>query len=189
MAPLEPAHWVDRHADALFSVALLQIKDRAIAEDIVQETFMAGLNALDQFRGQAQERTWLTAILRHKIADYFRTQARRPTVPLDDVFYDQYFDRDAKGDFDHWHTSKEPADWVTDEKSAESEALIAVLYDCLAKLPPRYAQLVTLKFLNNAESKEICQELAISASNYWTLLHRTKILLRECLEKNWYSLE
>ncbi|MBC8151341.1 MAG: sigma-70 family RNA polymerase sigma factor [Bacteroidetes bacterium] len=187
MVSLEPAHWVERHADVLFSVALVHVKNQAVAEDIVQETFMAGLKALDQFRGQSQERTWLTAILRHKIADYFRTQARQPMVSLGDVFYDNYFDRDANGDFDHWRTSREPADWVTDEESAESDALSTVLYSCLAKLSPRYTQLVTLRFLDNVDSKEICQELGISSSNYWTLLHRVKILLRECLEKNWYS--
>lgn len=190
MAQLEPAHWVERHADALFSVALLQLNDQAVAEDIVQDTFMAGLKALDQFRGQAQERTWLMAILRHKVTDHFRTQSRRPTLPLDDGFYDQYFDRDDGGDFDHWLPDKSPADWGTASESPdESEALNTVLYDCLAKLPPRYTQLVTLKFLNNVDPGEICQELAISTSNYWTLLHRVKILLRECLEKNWYSVQ
>ncbi len=189
MSQTDPTQWVDRHADALFGVAVLQVKDQAVADDLVQETFMAGLNALDSFRGQSQERTWLMAILRNKINDYFRVQTRRPTISLDDAFYDQYFDRDADNYFDHWLPDKSPGDWGETNEQNDSEALNAVLYDCLSKLPPRYAQVVTLKFISNVNASEICQELAISPSNYWTLLHRVKILLRECLEKNWYSVQ
>lgn len=187
MVQLEPEQWVDRYADSLFGAALLQVKDEAVADDLVQETFMAGLTARHTFRGQAQERTWLVSILRNKINDYFRGQTRRPTISLDDTFYDRYFDRDDDRNLDHWLPDKSPGDWGETSESDESEALNAVLYACLAKLPPRYAQVITLKFLENINPADICKELGISTSNYWTLVHRVKILLRECLEKNWYS--
>ena len=185
---LEPARWVDRYADVLFSLALMQVKVAVVAEDIVQETFVAGLAAMSQFKGEAQERTWLMAILRHKINDYFRQQTRRPTVLLDDHFYDHYFDRDQDGELDHWLATTSPGDWGVGETPDESDALNAVLYACLDKLPPRHAQMVTLKFLDDTKPADICREMGITASNYWTLLHRIKILLRDCLEKNWYSL-
>ena len=187
MVELDPEEWVDHYADALFGAALVQVKDEAVADDLVQETFMAGLTARHTFRGQAQERTWLMAILRNKVNDYFRAQTRRPTVSLDDAFYDGYFDRDDEGNFDHWLPGKSPADWGDTTEPDDSEALSAVLYACLAQLPPRYAQVITLKFLDTINPADICKELGISASNYWTLVHRVKILLRECLEKNWYS--
>lgn len=86
-------------------------------------------------------------------------------MPLDDQFYDHYFDRDETGELDHWLPRQSPGDWGSNETPDDSEALNTVLYACLDKLPPRYAQAVTMKFLGNIKPDDICQEIGIMASN------------------------
>ena len=68
--------WVDEHGHYLFQYALPRIPDRHAAEEIVQETFLAALKGIESFRGDSSPRTWLVAVLRRKIADYFRKHNR-----------------------------------------------------------------------------------------------------------------
>ncbi|MGD9855037.1 MAG: RNA polymerase sigma factor, partial [Planctomycetaceae bacterium] len=75
----DPECWVDDHGDALFRFAMVRVGRREIAEDLVQETFLAGLKSRDRFRGQSQERSWLIAILKHKTADWLNRRARERT--------------------------------------------------------------------------------------------------------------
>ena len=69
---LEPEHWVDRYADYLYNYALARVSDAEMAKDLVQETFIAGLQSAPQFKGNAAERTWLVAILKRKVIDQYR---------------------------------------------------------------------------------------------------------------------
>jgi RNA polymerase sigma-70 factor (ECF subfamily) len=64
--------WVDQYGDALFRFAFFRTRDRVIAEDLVQETFLAALQSKERFKGQSSEKTWLFSILKHKIIDHFR---------------------------------------------------------------------------------------------------------------------
>ena len=77
MSEADPARWIERHADALFGFALLQVRDREEAQERVQETFVAALEAKGTFRGESSERTWLMGILKHKIYDHFRRRGRQ----------------------------------------------------------------------------------------------------------------
>jgi len=81
--PLNPESWVDQHGDYLYSFARFRVRDQAAAEDLVQETFIAALQNHKNYKGQASERTWLTAILKNKIIDYLRKQSREQ--PTDDI--------------------------------------------------------------------------------------------------------
>lgn len=73
----EPSRWVDLYGDVLFGYAALRVPSRDIAEDLVQETFLAALRTRDTFAGDSSEQTWLVSILRRKIADHFRDSVRR----------------------------------------------------------------------------------------------------------------
>ena len=66
---LEPQYWAERYGDYLFNFAMVRVNDREKAEDLVQETFLAGLKGKDRFRGKSSERTWLTSILKRKVID------------------------------------------------------------------------------------------------------------------------
>jgi RNA polymerase sigma-70 factor (ECF subfamily) len=71
-----PESWVDRHGDALFRFAVLRVRDRTIAEDLVQDTLLAAMQAVGSLTDVANERSWLIGILRHKLLDHFRRTFR-----------------------------------------------------------------------------------------------------------------
>src|SRR5215469_17851973 len=73
---VDPECWLDEYGDALFSFAMLRVRDRSTAQDIVQETFLAALKARQSFAGRSTERSWLFGILRNKLVDYYRLQSR-----------------------------------------------------------------------------------------------------------------
>lgn len=61
------------------------------------------------------------------------------------------------------------------------------LQDCMYKLPSKWRSIIELKHLEEKEGKDICQHLGLSSTNYWQILHRTKLQLRSCLELNWFN--
>jgi len=69
---LNPHNWVSAHADYLYSFAITRLNDEEQAKDLVQETFLAALQKVNNFEGKSSERTWLTAILKNKIIDVYR---------------------------------------------------------------------------------------------------------------------
>ena len=70
--------WVDQYGDLVYRFALSRVKDSAIAEDSVQETFLAALKSHANFEGRSSAKTWLIAILKHKIAGHIRKRVREP---------------------------------------------------------------------------------------------------------------
>ena len=80
-AALEPETWVDQHGDSLFRFAVLRVRDPEAASDLVQETFLEALRARDTYSGRSSVRTWLVAILKHKIVDQAPEARPRATLP------------------------------------------------------------------------------------------------------------
>ena len=80
---LNPASWVDKYADYLFNYAVVRVSDAEIAKDLVQETFLAALKSAKNYQGAASERTWLIAILKRKVIDYYRKiNSKKGTLDL-----------------------------------------------------------------------------------------------------------
>ena len=177
-----PLAWVDRHGDALYRYAFLMLRNQAEAEDAVQETLLAALQAASSFRAEASERTWLIGILRHKAIDQIRKLHRE--APLGEIEPDEAVD----GLFDRsgfW--KKKPAHWASDPSSlAESGEFWNVFEDCLKSLPERAARAFSLRVLDGSDSEDVCKVLNITANNMCVLLHRARTRLRECLEANWF---
>lgn len=178
---LDPGQWLNRHGDALYRFARLSVRDSSAAEDLVQETLLAALQAQDAFDGRASERTWLIAVLRRKVADYFR-RAARGTADSDDKRDDPnaaWFTRAGK-----WRVG--PAEWdIAAADSAAQREFPGVLRACLEALPERMAAAVALRDLSDLDPVEICKIMSLSATNLSTLLHRARMRLRDCLEKKW----
>lgn len=171
----------------LLRVAQLQLRDRDQAEDVVQETLLAALEAQDKFAGKSSVKTWLTGILKHKIIDAIRKKAREPSVTLlqgeaDIEDLDVFFNPD---DHDHWESK--PADWRNPERDLEQKQFMNIIDFCLEKLPPNTARVFMLREVMELESDEICQELKITSTNLWVILYRARMLLRQCLEQNWFG--
>jgi len=69
---IDPNKWIDLYSDYLFNYTISRVNDRDIAQDLVQDTFFAGLKSMKNFKGEASERTWLVSILKRKIIDHYR---------------------------------------------------------------------------------------------------------------------
>jgi RNA polymerase sigma-70 factor (ECF subfamily) len=69
---IDPNKWIDLYSDYLFNYTITRVNDRVIAQDLVSETFLAGLKSMKNFKGEASERTWLVSILKRKVIDYYR---------------------------------------------------------------------------------------------------------------------
>jgi RNA polymerase sigma-70 factor (ECF subfamily) len=179
---VKPEEWLRQHGDYLFRFALSRLRDPNAAEEVIQETFVAGLRAAGQYAGKGTERAWLLSILKRKIIDFIRLRNRNSGLPLhesEECWADSFFD--ASG---HWKTdprflASQPSD------SLEREEFWASFRDCLAKLSQRQADVFVLRELDEAGSEAICKELEISASNLWVLLHRARLQLAKCLQGRW----
>ncbi|TDN37118.1 sigma-70 family RNA polymerase sigma factor [Hymenobacter sp. UV11] len=188
----DPQQWLARFGDELYRFALGRVADTDTAAELVQDTFVSALGALDSFRGQASERTWLFVILKRKIIDHYRREARSPFVPLDlspEHAPEAEFFRPADG---HWREEQYPADWPAagpDQNRAdlalEQQEFQEILQLCQQRLSAQQRAVFVLRFVEELPAEDICKELGLSSANYWVLVHRAKLHLRRCLEKNW----
>ena len=187
---LNPEKWIDLYADYLYAFAYNRINDQELAKDLVQETFLSALKARAGFKGEASEKTWLVAILKRKIIDQYRKNAAHPQQWFEEseqhkLAYSHYFTEEGFSE-GHWKKNTSPKPWNVPEKNTiEQKEFKQVLAKCLAKLPKVWSSVFSLKYLEEEESETICKELALSPSNYWVIIHRAKLQMRECLEKNW----
>ena len=186
---LEPQHWVDRYGDYLFNFAMVRVNDAEKAEDLVQETFLAGLKGQGRFMGKSNERTWLTSILKRKIMDVYRKQYSSKQSSLDAMEGDV-----SDGDFyrsedpfrGHWLEGKGPnSHSLLPEGDMEEAELAAFIQQCIERLPPQLGAAFIMKMLDEEDSETICKELGITPSNLWVMLHRSRLRMRECLEQSW----
>jgi RNA polymerase sigma-70 factor (ECF subfamily) len=184
---LNPNNWSSTYADELFSYAMSKTGKTELAEDLVQETFLAGLKAMANFKGQSTERTWLFAILKFKIADYYRKASTKYEISNqtfsfnDNSYIDNYFTED--GD---WKENATPHMWGNEHlNKIENKELANALNFCIDKLPDNQKKLILLKLVEEEETENVCKELNITPTNYWVIIHRAKLQLRACLEKNW----
>lgn len=168
--------WVRTHTPELLRYAKPRVEREEVAEDLVQQTFIAAWEARERFAADSSPRTWLFRILKNKLADHYRKVYRDPQIEsLGDA--GERFDADGR-----WLPEHRPTDWDLDEAS-EKEALQAALAKCLEGLNPQWRAAVEMKYLKEHDAEAICQELGISPTNYWQQLHRAKVKLRGCIEQ------
>jgi RNA polymerase sigma-70 factor (ECF subfamily) len=187
---LNPEKWIDSYADYLYSFAYNRVNDGDTAKDLVQDTFLSALKARDGFKGEASEKTWLVSILKRKIIDLYRKNAAHPQQSFEEseqykVAYSHYFTEEGSIT-GHWNKKAAPKPWnVSEKNNIEQKEFKQILAQCLSKLPKVWSSVFALKYLEEEESESICKELEITSSNYWVIIHRAKLQMRECLEKNW----
>ena len=183
-----PDGWVDEHGDPLFRYALVRVRRREIAEDLVQETLLSAMRSREKFVGQSSERSWLFGILKHKISDYFRELERETSFTDLESLADEFSEKFVPEGY--WVHVKGPKEWKPEADEVVHRAEFwQTMRDCLDKLPERIANVFMLREMEELESKEICFMLSISESNLWVMLHRARMALRECLEINWFNRE
>lgn len=179
---LNTNEWIDLYVDYLFNYAISRINDREIAQDLVQETFLAGLKSMKNFKGEATERTWLISILKRKIIDHYRKiNSNKGKAEIRIVSND---DSESEGD---WLQNRvaDPFD-KTAEDTLQNEELGDAIYNCLSKLPKKQANIFKMKTIEGLETEDICNELEITPSNLWVIIHRARTAMALCLKENWF---
>lgn len=181
---LNPHQWVNAHADYLYSFAVSRISDEEQAKDLVQDTFLAALEKAKNFEGKSSERTWLTAILKNKIIDVYRKRSsglRKAEVTEAEQEQKEFFDEETG----HWIFERAPKDFgIEDKDHIINREFEQVLQKCLQKLPVLWKAVFTMKHIEEEPTDTICTELKVTASNFWVIIHRAKLNMRACLQKN-----
>ena len=173
--------WVELYSDQLFSWAYYKTSEKETAEDLVQETFLASIHSIDRFENNSDPKTWLFAILKNKIADHYRKSYRHNTSNT--LSLNQFFDSN-----ENWIADQRPQQWKADDEQhlLDNYEFKKTFTNCLEKLPNNWRASIVLKFMEEKDTDEICQELEITTTNYWQIMHRAKLQLRKCLETNWF---
>lgn len=182
---INPEKWVEAYSDALYRYAFAHCKDRNVAEDLVQDTFIAALKSKHGFQNKSKELTWLTGILRNKLMEHFRSRKSAAILISDNSHWEE---GDSENDAPffirsgaysgHWTDEHAPTDWGN-----STHRLLDFLEKCIALLPPKWHVVVREKFFQNRKTNEICSLIDISEKNYWVILHRTRLELRACIER------
>lgn len=165
----------------LFSYTLSKVRQKEIAEDLVQEVFIAAYQSYDKYEGKSNTKTWLFAILKHKIADYYRfTYKKSAEVSVSVV--ENFFDENQR-----WKAEYRPTDWGNEKELLDDPEFQKTLKNCLEKLPQKWSSAVRLKYLEDHDADGICNQLEITKPNFWQIIHRAKLQLRNCLELKWFK--
>lgn len=179
----DPHQWVKTHADYLYAYTIKRIDDTELARDLVQETFLAALEKVKNFEGRSSERTWLTAILKNKIIDVYRKKSARLTKEVQQAEHEQ---QDFFEDDGHWAAGHRPVSFGIEQVDPlVNKEFNAILQKCMQKLPALWMAVFTMKHIDDEETTTICTELKVSPANFWVIIHRTKLNLRACLQRNW----
>jgi RNA polymerase sigma-70 factor (TIGR02943 family) len=178
--------WVNHFSDELFSWAMYKTSSKETAEDLVQETFLAAFHKIDTYQGKSQPRTWLFSILNNKVIDYYRLSAK--TTKRNYSMSENSASSLADGLFDEterWKKNEINPIWDQEEELLDNTEFNNVMKGCMDDLPQKWKYAITSKYLTDKKTNEICQELEITVSNYWQVVHRAKLLLKNCIEVKW----
>lgn len=178
---LNPNLWVDKYSDYLYNYTIVRVNNHEIAQDLISETFLAGLKSKDNFKGEATERTWLIAILKRKIIDHYRkinSNKGKAEIRV------TYSDGESEGDWLEERIS-DPYD-KTAEDTMENEELGMAIFGCLEGLAEKQAAIFRKKTIDGIDTETICNEYNITPSNLWVIIHRARKAMAYCLEKSWF---
>jgi len=177
---------VVRYGGALLRLATTFVKDRALAEEVVQDAWLSALENLDAFEERASLSTWLF----HIVANRARTRLKREgrSVPFSSLGRIEDSDEPAVSPdrFDQGGMWKEPPGrWSEEnpERLAQGVETRAAIERAIADLPEAQRAVITLRDIEELETEEICNLLDITVSNQRVLLHRARSKVRQALEK------
>ncbi len=183
MTAINPEQWVERHGDYLYNYAVSRVQSKETAEDLVQDTFISALKAKENFRGESAELTWLMAILKRKVIDFYRKRSSNKEIAASN--FSKPF-QGEEGMTGHWIMERAPKDWQKETRSPfRNEEFQRIMSMCLSLLPEKWRAVFVLRVMEEINSDEVCKEIGCSSSNLWVILHRARLKLRECIENNW----
>jgi RNA polymerase sigma-70 factor (ECF subfamily) len=182
---------IDRYAPTMLRLAMVYVTAWAVAEEVVQETWMAVLEGLNRFEGRSSLKTWMFRILTNRAITRAQREGRSiPFSSLSDhytVLVEPAVDPDRFLPADHqWsgHWVSFPANW---QEMPEDRLLSQETHACVERaieaLPPNQREIIILRDIEGWTSEETCSFLGISEGNQRVLLHRARSKVRDVLEK------
>ena len=174
---------VNMYSDELYTWANYKVKNKEQAEDIVQETFLSAYKSIENLKNKDHAKTWLFSILNNKIIDFYRKNGKQKIYSESEIASEQQtnslFDNNG-----NWKNRTLNELWET-ESLLDDVNFLSVLKKCTDALPKRWGMVITSKYTLDKNSSEICKDLGLTSSNYWQIIHRAKLQLKICVEKNW----
>ncbi len=176
---------LEEHRPHLLRFAAARLRQKEVAEDVVQEVFLSAPKGADSFAGRSSVRTWLTGILLNKIADHHRKSPRGVSI-------DALSEADGEDGIDalfreNGHYVHMPQAWRNPEDSLTDRRFCDVLEAGLTQLSANAGRAFLPRELMGLSVAEICNELQISTTNCYVLLHRARLRLRAFLEERWFT--
>jgi len=178
-----PATWLEEHGDYLYRFAMSRLQNEELAEDMLQETLLAAWKGRERFKGDASVRTWLVSILKHKIIDHIRLEIKNRELAgnIENDPTSSYFNADGG-----W--SEVPFAWKDNpEELCQNQEFRQVLEACASKLPARQRLVFHMRDVVGEDTDTVCKACDITPTHLHVLLHRARLGLRQCLEKNWFA--
>lgn len=181
---------LNRYHASLMRLALAHVSDHSVAEEVVQETWLAVLEGIDRFEGRSSLKTWIFKILTNKAKTRGVRERRHMSVsPLDlndenDEPAVQPSQFRSTGHWaDHWDANPQPWDEETPEKGLLSKECAAYLQQAIAQLPANLQQVLVMRDVEGLSSKDVCGMLSLSEANQRVLLHRARSRVRRALDQ------
>ena len=181
---------VTEYGPFLMRLVMTHVPSRAVAEEVIQDTWLAVLNGLDRFEGRSSLRTWIASIALNKA----RTRGQREARVLPFAMFrrraeegggpalepDRFQGR--RGERPGWWASP-PAEWSEPEHQLETAESRRVLLEAIKDLPPRQREVITLRDLSGWDAEEVRNALDLTETNQRVLLHRARSKVRAALEE------
>ncbi|MBA2629975.1 MAG: sigma-70 family RNA polymerase sigma factor [Thermoleophilaceae bacterium] len=181
---------IDTHSSSLLRVARVYVGSRAVAEEVVQETWLGVLRGVERFEGRSSLKTWIFKILTNIAST--RAARERRSVPFSSLAAREAADGEAAvdperflpADHDRWphHWALGPTAWQTPEEGLLSAETRELMLQAIADLPPAQQTVISLRDIEGWPSHEVCSALEISEGNQRVLLHRARAKVRNALE-------
>ena len=180
---------VTRHHSALIRMAMGYVADREVAEEVVQDTWMAVIEGLDRFQGRSSLRTWIFGIMIHKAKDRGVREKRHTNFSSfesldeesDDMIDPSRFHQSGEW-AGHWAFPPQPWDDQTPEKLLASQQAVNAMNKAIEALPQTLKNVLILRDVEGVVAKEACDILKISETNLYVRLHRARERVRQAVE-------
>jgi RNA polymerase sigma-70 factor (ECF subfamily) len=180
---------VNQHHSILIRMAMGYVADREVAEEVVQDTWMAVIESLNRFEGRSSLRTWICGILIHKAKDRGVREKRHTTFSAFESYDDDNDEAVDPSRFQqsgewagHWAFPPQPWDDQTPEKLLASQQAVNAMQRAIEALPATLKNVLILRDVEGVEAKEVCEILKITETNLYVRLHRARERVRAAVE-------
>jgi len=178
---------IDMYHSSMLRLAMIFVPSQAVAEEVVQETWMGVLNGLDRFEGRSSLKTWIFRILANRAKTRAQREGRSvPFSSLPEFTSELHEPERFQGPDQRWpgHWVSFPRSWdeIPEERILSQETMTRI-QEAIDTLPLGQREVITLRDIEGCTSDEACNLLGVSEANQRVLLHRARCKVRRALER------